>query len=53
MDQKSNLRNLRTYKNVFVEHDVPAFQRMLQSNLKTIVGALGHGKLEVKGTRVY
>ncbi|CAG2255048.1 unnamed protein product [Mytilus edulis] len=52
MDKKRELKNSRNYKDVFVENSIPLAQRILNSNLRNIVNAIGDDNLEVKGIRV-
>ncbi|VDI27418.1 Hypothetical predicted protein [Mytilus galloprovincialis] len=52
MDKKRELKNSRNYKDVFVENSIPLAQRILNSNLRNIVNAIGDDNLEVKGSRV-
>jgi hypothetical protein len=52
MKSKSNLRNTRTYKNVYIEHDRPKSERNTISNLKTIAGVIGNEKVMIRGNRL-
>ena len=40
------------YKNVYIEHDVPAAQRAINSNFRTLLNALGESNLQLKGSRI-
>ena len=52
METKRKLRDTRNFKDVFIEHDLPRSQRMLNANLRNIVRTIGKDKLEIKGSRV-
>ena len=53
MANKSTLKNSERYERVFIEFDLPPYQRALKSNLHTIAQTLGRGKLQVRGSRLY
>ena len=52
MKIKSKLKDSRRYENVYIEHDLSRQQRVFNSNMRTIVNAIGRDKLQVKGSRV-
>ena len=52
MKNKNKLKDSRRYSNVFLEHDIPRHQRMLNANIRTIVKTLGRQELEFDGARV-
>lgn len=52
MKCKRILRDSRRYEKVFIENDLPKHQRVLNSNLRTIVNTIGNDKLKLKGSRV-
>ena len=52
MKSKNKLKDSRRYSKVFLEHDLPRHQRMLNANIRTIVKTLGRQELEFDGTRV-
>ena len=52
MKNKSKLKDSRRYQNVFVEHDLPKHQRVLNANIRTIVKTLGKQDLQFEGSRV-
>ena len=39
-------------RNVYIEHDVPAAQRAINSNFRTLLNALGESNLQLKGSRI-
>ena len=53
LNAKKALRHSNRFRNVYVEPDIPGYHRKINSNLHTIVGALGKEKLHFKGSRVY
>ena len=53
MRAKKDRRNSSRYKDVYIEHDVPSYNRKIRNNLHTIVTTLGQEKLEIRGSRVY
>ena len=52
MKLKKNLKQSTRYRDVYIENDVPAHQRKLKSNLRTIVNTLGREKLRLRGSRI-
>ena len=52
MRLKKNLKYSTRYRDVYIENDVPAHQRKLKSNLRTIVNTLGREKLRLRGSRI-
>ena len=52
MKSKRHLKDTRRYEKVFIENDLPKSQRVLNSNLRTIVRTIGSDKLKVKGSYV-
>ena len=52
MRLKKNLKYSTRYRDVYIENDVPAHQRKLKSNLRTIVNTLGREKLRLRGFRI-
>lgn len=52
MKSKRLLKDSRRYERVFIENDLPKSQRVLHSNLRTIVKTIGKDKLRLKGSRV-
>ena len=50
MKNKSKLKEIRSYKTVFVEHDLPKHQRVLNANIWTIVKTLGRQELQFEGS---
>ena len=47
MKSKRHLKEYRLYENVFIENDPPKSQRVLNSNLRTIVKTIGQDKHKV------
>ncbi|CAG2217549.1 unnamed protein product [Mytilus edulis] len=52
MEKKRELRNTRIYKDVYINNAIPNAQRLLNSNLRSIVNAIGNDKLEIRGSVV-
>ncbi|XP_071132902.1 uncharacterized protein [Mytilus edulis] len=52
MEEKRKLKDSRNFKNIFIEHDLPKSQRMMNSNLRNIVRTIGKHQLELRGSRV-
>ena len=52
MRLKKNLKYSTRYRDVYIENGVPAHQRKLKSNLRTIVNTLGREKLRLRGSRI-
>lgn len=52
MEKKRELRNTRIYKDVYINNAIPSTQRLLNSNLRSIVNAIGNDKLEIRGSVV-
>ena len=52
MKRKRDLKRSRRYGKVYIEHHMPAEQRRLNSNLRTIVNTIGSDRLWLKGSRV-
>ena len=52
MKAKKNLRSSTRYRDVYIENDLPAHQRKLKNNLRTIVNTLGRETLKLRGSRV-
>ncbi|CAC5386254.1 unnamed protein product [Mytilus coruscus] len=52
MEKKRELRNTRIYKDVYINNVIPNAQRLLNSNLRNIVKAIGNDKLEIRGSVV-
>ena len=46
------MRSSRNYKDIFIENSVPKAQRVMNSNMRNIIKAIGSDKLEFKGSRV-
>ncbi|CAG2254010.1 unnamed protein product [Mytilus edulis] len=42
MEKKRELRNTRIYKDVYINNAIPSAQRLLNSNLRSIVNAIGN-----------
>ena len=49
--QKNRLKDSSRYSNVFIENDVPAAQRAINANFRTLLNALGESNLQLKGSR--
>ncbi|CAG2224136.1 unnamed protein product [Mytilus edulis] len=52
MEVKRNLKDTRNFRDVFIDHDLPKSQRMLNANLRHIVKTIGNDKLEIHGSRI-
>ena len=52
MEGKRKLKDRRNFRNIFIEHDLPMSQRMMNSNLRNIVRTIGKHQLELRGSRV-
>jgi hypothetical protein len=52
LESKRILKDSRNFKDVFIEHDIPASQRILNANLRTIINTLGNNQLELRGSIV-
>ena len=52
MRNKNKLKDSKRYERVFIEHDLPRQQRVLNSNMRAIVNTIGRDKLQVRGSRV-
>ena len=52
MKHKRNLQNSSRYSKVYIENDIPANQRAINSNVRTIINALGGDRLQLKGSRI-
>ncbi|CAC5409194.1 unnamed protein product [Mytilus coruscus] len=52
MEKKRELRSTRIYKDVYINNAIPNAQRLLNSNLRNIVKAIGNDKLEIRGSVV-
>ena len=52
MKSKRKLKDSRRYEKVFIEHDLPRHQRVMNANIRTIVKTLGKENLEIAGARV-
>ncbi|CAC5390984.1 unnamed protein product [Mytilus coruscus] len=50
MEKKRELRSTRIYKDVYINNAIPNAQRLLNSNLRNIVKAIGNDKLEIRGS---
>ena len=49
---KTTLKDSRNFREVFIEKDIPAEQRTMEANIRTIVNAIGRNQLEMRGARV-
>ena len=52
MSNKRNLKSDRKYSRVYIDHDMSREDRIMASNLKSIVKAVGNNKLYVRGNRI-
>ena len=52
MKNKNKLKDHRRFSNVFLEHDLPRHQRVVNANNRTIVKTLGKKELEIDAARV-
>ena len=49
MKSKRHLKDTRRYEKVFIENDLPKTQRVLNSDLRTIVRTIGSDKIKSEG----
>ena len=52
MKHKRNLRYSSRYSQVYIENDIPANQRAVNSNFRAIIHALGGDRLQLRGSRI-
>lgn len=52
MDNKAKLKDNTRYRNVYISRDIPLAQRILNSNMRTIIDTIGRDKLEMRGSMV-
>ena len=52
MKSKRKLKDSRRYEKVFIEHDLPRHERVMNASIRTIVKTLGKKNLEIAGARV-
>ena len=52
MKYKNKLKDSSRYNNVYIENDVPAAQRAINSNFRTLLNVLGESNLQLKGSRI-
>ncbi|CAG2196709.1 unnamed protein product [Mytilus edulis] len=50
MEKKRELKDSRNYKDVYIDNAIPKAQRLMNSNLRSIVKAIGNDKLEIRGS---
>ena len=50
MEKKRELKDSRNYKDVYIDNAIPKAQRLMNSNLRSIVKAIGKDKLEIRGS---
>ena len=52
MKHKRHLKNSSRYEHVYIENDIPASQRAVNSNFRTLINALGRDKFQLKEPRI-
>ena len=52
MKHKRHLKNSSRYEHVYIENDIPASQRAVNSNFRTPINALGRDTFQLKGSRI-
>ena len=52
MKNKHRLKDSSRYRHAFIEHDIPATQRRINANFRTLLHALGDNNLHLRGSRI-
>ena len=52
LESKRKLKDSRNFRDIFIENSIPKAQRLINSNMRNIVNAIGNNRLEIKGNRV-
>ena len=52
MKYKNKLKDSSRYNKVYIENDIPAAQRAINSNFRTLLNVLGENNLQLKGSRI-
>ena len=52
MKHKNRLKDSSRYNKVYVENDLPATQRAINANFRTLLNAIGENNLHLRGSRI-
>ena len=52
MQHKKNLKDSSRYNKTFIEHDIPAAQRAINANFRTVLNVIGERNLQLRGSRI-